>query len=332
MLRFLKEYKFILSLIVLLGIMGILARWDESKTKREQRVEDSKNKVFNFGSSDVVSIDYVNESESIKQFTLSLEEKQDPKWILSTADIQEVADQGMVKSFVDTVVSLSFKEKFGLIEDSSKLKAYGISDSKIRFKISLKDTSDVSVVVGGTPSVGSGAYLKINNEVYICEEFVRHGFTKSITTFREKKVIAVDPVSVVEISFLYPNSTFEIEKKDNVYKMKNTDKVLDKKLVESFIRQLNSTLVSSFIDHPDSKLLGSIKSSKFLDLFITDDKQVETKMEFSYFGGSVYFRFSGKDLVYVANADLKNTLTKQEKDFIKNREQSSNTKEEEETK
>lgn len=332
MLRFLKEYKFILSLIVILGVMGILAHWDESKTKQEEHAESGKNKVFDFSFPDVVSIDYVNESEPIKQFNLSLEETKEPRWMLSSGDIQEVADQGMVKSFVDTVVSLSFKENFGSIEDSSKLKAYGISDSKIRFKISLKDTSDVSVVVGGTSSVGSGAYFKINDKVYVCEEFARHGFTKSITAFREKKVIAVDPVSVVGISFLYPNSTLEIEKKDNAYKIKNTDKVLDKKLVESFILQLNSTLVSSFIDHPDSKLLGSIKSSKFLDLFITDDKQVETKMEFSYFGGSVYFSFSGKDLVYVANADLKNTLTKQEKDFIENREQSSNIKEEEETK
>ncbi len=317
MFKFIKEYKFILSLLVIIGVMSAIAHWDETETKKEELKEASKNKIFSFSFKEVTGIDYINEEEDIKKFSLNLEKGSTPRWRITAQDINEIPDQSLVASFIETLVSLEYKTDLGEVTDEVKLKAYGISDSKVKFKLTVQDKDDISVVLGGSPGVGNGVYLQVNNKnVYICEEFVRQGLTKSFNAFRDRKVIKLDSSKIAGISFLYPNSSFQIEKEASEFKIKGKDTVLDQNLVEDFLFSLNSTLVSSFIDHPETKLLSSMKTSRFLDLFITDDKKREVKLEFSFVEGNVYFKFRGRSTVYVAGADLKNTLTKTEKDFL----------------
>jgi len=207
----------IIALVVLIGIFVL------SKVFRSPKLESNVRK-------ELVTIDTAKITEVRLQPAKALGQeikliKSGKKWKLLSESKEAKVEAGTVESMLGVLMNLQAqrmvtrkKEKwdtFEVGENSTRVSVYADGKKLTDFRVGKTGFSQ------GQGQGISGAYTYIRmmdeEEVYSAEGFIGSHFNRSFNDWRDKTFLRVNKEDVDRIEFVYPDSSFVLEKRDSTW-------------------------------------------------------------------------------------------------------------------
>jgi hypothetical protein len=219
----------IIALVVLIGIFAL------SKVFRSPKLESNVRK-------ELVTIDTAKITEVRLQPAKALGQeikliKSGKKWKLLSDSKEAKVEAGTVESMLGVLMNLQAqrmvtrkKEKwdtFEVGENSTRVSVYADGKKLTDFRVGKTGFSQSQ----GQGISGAYTYIRMTDEVevYSTEGFIGSYFNRSFNDWRDKTFLRVNKEDVARIEFVYPDSSFVLEKRDSLWfadsHVANTSKV-----------------------------------------------------------------------------------------------------------
>lgn len=240
--------KFLLiALTVLVGIFVL------SRVFRSSRLESNIRK-------ELVKLDTARVTEvRIKSSATAGEElkliKTGSIWKVMSGTKEAVTEPGVVNSMLGVAMNLNVQRLVSRKKD--KWDTFEVGDNSTRVTIfdGVEKLADFRVGKFGFPQgqqQGNGiqglyTYVRLTNEdeVYTSEGFIASHFNRSFNQWRDKAFLKVTQ-EVSRIDFIYPDSSFVLEKRDTIWYAGN-DRAVDSKVTQ-YLNKIKFKNISEFED------------------------------------------------------------------------------------
>lgn len=224
--------KFLLiALVILIGIFVL------SRVFRASRLDSNIRK-------ELVRLDTARVTEvRIKSSATEGEElkliKSGTNWKVVSGMKEAVTEPGVVNSMLGVAMNLNVQRLVS--RKKEKWEAFEVGESSTRVTIfdGSKKLADFRVGKFGFPQGQQGngiqgmyTYVRLTNEdeVYTSEGFIASHFNRSFDQWRDKTFLKVNQ-EVSRIDFIYPDSSFVLEKRDTIWYAGN-DRAVDSKVTQ----------------------------------------------------------------------------------------------------
>lgn len=303
----------IIGLLLVLGLLGGIAYWDEWQTKEEAKEQEESSKVFSsLKTEDVKSIKIKSGLENYEMIL----EKQDDRWFI-TEPLPYLADQGAVNLYLGQIVDLKFEKS--LAEDSSdRLKDFGLDDPEI--SVTLNDDAKLALALGLKAPVGYNRYLLSGNEgpVKLVGGHVSTALNKKIHEFRDKTIQMPSQNKLKQV-FLINEEEISFERVEDQWELTN-EKQIDEDAFTEFMGYWRNNVIEEFIDQPSQELGAAIRvnvpGTEFIGtLRWVDQENNEVNWQFFENNESLYGRKVGSPSLFKLSEDTKIQLQKTLWDF-----------------
>ena len=273
------------------------------------------------------------------------------KWRV-TAPLETNADAETVEDFIKTVLDYQYDR---VIVDSSEpseqqsvdLKEYGLDkpartitltgravantdeDGKDNHDDDDKaagkqgETKSLTLHIGNKTPVGYAVYFGTadeNNKVYVGSQYILTSTTKSLFSFRDKTLIAIDSDSVQSISFWHRDKKngYMVVRQDGKFQLQKPEAFkTSQKKVREFIDEFNRVRVEKFFDAPDSELQAKFTDTESLTMTTVFELSTgETKsLSFVRDRGDLLVAFDASKAVFKLPALFEETINNLSSNF-----------------
>jgi hypothetical protein len=280
-----KNLRLIGILSVLLVGLGLIATWDEWKTKKDQDQEKTKNRVAKFSETQIERLEYVskpfdeaNDQGESKQPTQGVQvvsfelSRSDNKWkVISPLNTE--ADQNVVSTTISSILEYAFTEVVG--EGEANFDKFGLKDPTRAITFHVKDASGErpvqswTIYIGNKVPVGYNVYFRTSdsNKIYMGSQHLLLATAKTLFEVRDKTVVNFKPDEIKKFYFSKTGeSPVEIQKKESTYQLVTPENwELDPQDFTDYLNYLGglkaigfidfiSTEMESLINHPDFEI------------------------------------------------------------------------------
>ncbi len=133
-------------------------------------------------------------------------EKRDGTWMI-VHPVETRADESTVGSFLSTLTSAKRERSFGA--QPADLGQYGLSEPSMQIRLRTQSGASDSLFLGGTSSVGSKTFVsKGDTLVSLIPQTLKTNASKTLFSWRDKKVLHFDKSNVREIALKTPQGEF----------------------------------------------------------------------------------------------------------------------------
>lgn len=237
----------IITLVVLVGIFAL------SKIFRSPKLESNVRKeLVKLDTAKVTEIRLQPAKSGGKELTLI---KSDNSWKLSGESKEAKVEKGTVESMLAVVMNLQAQRM--VTRKSEKWDTFEVGENSTRVSVYARGEKQADFRVGKTgfsqgQSQGmSGAFTYIRltdeEEVYAAEGIIGSHFNRSFNDWRDKTFIRIDKEDVAKVQFIYPDSSFVLEKKDTLWYVGNEMASLSN--VDAYFNKIRFKNVSEFEDN-----------------------------------------------------------------------------------
>jgi Domain of unknown function (DUF4340) len=307
-----KLRSLILAIIILGALAGTLY-WSERHKPADDtaKAADASPSILKLDEASITKVELkIKDAEPVV-----LAKNNSGAWQI-TAPKQYSADAANVSS---TLSSLSALNSERVIEDkAADLKPYGLNPPNVELDITEKDNKSQKLLLGDDTPAGSGVYAMLAGDprVFTIASFNKSTIAKSLSEFRDKRLLQVNVDQVSRIELLRKNQTIEFGR------TKDTWQILQPKPMRA-----DGLQVSQFMQKlTDAKmdLAGSGNAKESVTAFnsgapvatvkLTDPSGTQT-LQIKKSKNDYYAKSSAVDGVYKVNADLGQAVDKEVDDF-----------------
>ncbi|MFW7378090.1 MAG: DUF4340 domain-containing protein [Oligoflexus sp.] len=316
-----KAYKTPLILLSVIVVLGLVAYWDEWKTKEEQKNESQLNRLF---SGEVAHVNkFVIEKNLQDEDALVIEmEKRGNDWFI-TSPISSLADSSMVQTTLQSLLNYRYERK--LEGDSFNLADFGLDSPQYQVRLEFDEAKSQELAIGNNLPVGYSTYVQLDGaqQILIASQSIATSLNKSLYDFRSKKFPIPSPSQLKMVE--YQNQKGEkiiLSKVSGEWMMNEPDEIkADQDEVEELIREVRQTTIKEFLDNPSpaiqnalslenrgTELLGSLR-------FTGDSESLNTSLLFLKNGDDLYARWEGQGNLHRVEQKLEGLFQKSVWDF-----------------
>lgn len=332
-----KNLKTVGILAGVLIALGLVATWDEWKTKKDEKAKDLENKLISFDPAAVKEIKFFNRGNDDKADDKAAEGatktpasavpteftavRKDGIWRI-TSPIDYAGDS---KSFDNLLTTLKdYKYDKVVAEKKEDWTRFGIDTPRRTLALTLAGTPDttISIAVGQNAAVGYHVYSTISTgpNVYIGSQYLAVATNKTLVDFRDKTVLKIDEKDLSTLVYEHRgDAAIEFQKQATGFMIMKPEALeADNTEVRNFIDDLNKVQAADFIDlneKPDPILSAELAKVPFVKLRWTDAKGVANEISFVDQGEKVYSFMNPNGLVIKLQDDFKKKLVKKLVDF-----------------
>jgi hypothetical protein len=241
--------------VVLLLLGAYLIVVEIPHRKKAGEAEQNADRLFNFASGDVGTIDLRYPSGPIE-----LKKSADGKWRL-TKPFEAEADQREVQSLISTVGDIRFTR---VVEDQvSNMAEFGLAHPNVDITLTLPDRAE-RLLIGDDGPMPSTVYLQKDGDprVVLAQQWIKGSLTRTAFDFRTKIILPIDHDKVDQVSLEFPKRTFLLAKQDKQWLLKKpVEAPADEDALSTLTLMLQNLRATYFIDPgPDhDKTLKGLK-------------------------------------------------------------------------
>lgn len=185
------------------------------------------------------------------------------------------------------------------------------------------ETKSLTLHIGNKTPVGYAVYFGTadeNNKVYVGSQYILTSTTKSLFSFRDKTLIAIDSDSVQSISFWHRDKKhgYMVVRQDGKFQLQKPEAFkTSQKKVREFIDEFNRVRVEKFFDTPDSELQAKFTDADSLTMTTVFELSTgETKsLSFVRDRGDLLVAFDASKAVFKLPALFEETINNLSSDF-----------------
>ncbi len=242
---------------------------DYQSSQEADELEKQEAKVFGISKEDVQSVK-VTRKEGVLAF-----ERDGNAWKL-TEPIKDSGDLKAIEGFVGLMVAEKSEET--VLEGGVDFKKFGLENPMGTIEIVNLDGNSVKVNLGSVEGVGSQIYLRRNDEdvVLLGSGTWKTQLNRRVKDFRDKSVAEID-LKQVQGFVIYRRGKRDVAVQKEGDKWISSGYVLDKKTVESYLKQINTLKANDFVaedksSKKDLKKFGLNKSEIEIQVDLGDKK------------------------------------------------------------
>ncbi len=305
----------IIGLLLVLGILGGVAYWDEWQTERETKEKENLSKVFiDLAAKDIISIQI---ESKIEDYKLTLE-KQSGNWTI-VSPLSYLADQEVVAAFLKQVVDLKF-EKSLPVDTANRLKDFGLDNPEI--SVTLNKDAKLSLALGLKTPVGYNRYMRVGGSgpVKVVGGYLGTALNKKIHEFRDKTIQMPSQNNLKQLT-LINNEEVPFTRVDGEWKLGGEKNLpIDEDAFSQFMGYWRNNIIEEFIDKPSSDLAAAIRvntagTSLVAALRWIDGSGQDISWQFLENNDVLYGRMVGQEALYKISSAAKDQLQKTLWDF-----------------
>jgi len=217
-------------LLIVAAVLGLFLILDTTFFRPKEK---PKNKLLNFNMTDIVSFKIQNK-EGVLSFV-----RKGSDWLIENVSVKPGKEE--IDSFLDDIRQISFRRKIETTDED----AFGLKNYDSLIEINTKD-KNFRLVKGNTTPSGNDFYLGFEGNVYIVERNFSELFSKTLFSFRDKKIVDARADYVRKISISWQNKDLNLAKNRTIWtNLKGGTVPLED--VNSFLFELESLKAKDFI-------------------------------------------------------------------------------------
>jgi Domain of unknown function (DUF4340) len=249
---------------VLLAIAAFFIYYDSS-----HEIRTFKKDIVNIDTSAVTSISIYPKVTDHKEVRLY---KQGNSWQIQIDNNKSVpAEASKVKNLLNTLVGI--KANSLAAQDESKWAEFKVDSSGTRVKVFEGNDNTLDIIIGKFSyqqprSMSTYVRIKGDKNVYQVDGFLEYSFNQKPNYFRNNTIVNDDFSNWQELTYTYPDSSFQMVKDTSGFWTINNIRTDSAKTV-NFIRTLSRVNGTEFIDNPDPSLLGKAKYTLTIESIIS---------------------------------------------------------------
>ncbi|MGH7800874.1 MAG: DUF4340 domain-containing protein [Thermodesulfobacteriota bacterium] len=276
-------------LIVLLGYLYFFEiRKEGEKAKREN--------VF-----PVIKKEQINEIIFKYPFNKVVCQKESGIWFVLKDTKKLNAENKVIRSIIENIATMKIEKVAS--ETITDLSGFGIGSPEVEVIAKTPD-SEYRILIGGESPVGSGRYVRIDNEskiLLVSRGSVREFLGKSANDLRDKQVLSSNEDEIKRIKFKWRDSSFEVERKNENWIGKDIPDYIDfdQSRILAILRTFVNLKIDNFEDDEPNNLAayGLDKPRAEIDLF-QDGKPVRVLFGNKKESGDYYVKLGSDNSVY----------------------------------
>lgn len=239
----------IIVLVVLVAVFAL------SKVFRSPGLESNLVKdLIKLDTAKVTEVRIQSSKEGSGEIKLLREGK---KWKVSSEGKLADAGAGVVQSMLGVMKDMQVErmvtrkkerwDDFQVGEEGTRVSVYNGSEKLADVKIGKTGFDQSQQSRGGGPG-GAFTYVRLtdDDEVYVTEGFISMHFNKKYNDWRNQMFLKVNKDEVTKIDFIYPDSSFTLEKRDSLWYVGGTQAVETK--VTQYFSKIRFKNVNEFDD------------------------------------------------------------------------------------
>jgi hypothetical protein len=173
-----------------------------------------------------------------------------------TANVPKNKIQSLLKMLVEV------KPTRVAAQDKSKWAEFKVDTAGTNVKIFEGGDNTLDLIVGKfsfQQPRQMNTFVRLNgeDEVYETQGFLDMAFNQKPDYFRNNALVNDDPANWKKLTFTYPDSSFELVKKDNHWTINGNN--TDSAKTANYLRTLSHISSTSFVDNPSDSELGKAK-------------------------------------------------------------------------
>jgi len=135
---------------------------------------------------------------------------------------------------------------------TSKWQEFQVDSTGTRVKVMERDKQVLDIIIGkftfNQQQRTATSYVRLfeDSSIYAVNGFLEFTFNQEHNNWRDKTLLKTDLASVLQINFIYPDSSFTLTNKDGIWML--DDAVVDSTTVAGYISGIANTSGSTFVD------------------------------------------------------------------------------------
>lgn len=247
-----KKFSNKILIIVLVALVGIFAL---SKIFRSPGLESNlKKELVTLDTTKVTEVRVQPAKEGSGEIKLL---KTGKKWKVLAEGKEAEAGAGVVESMLGVLKDLRSQrvvtkkkdrwDEFLVGESGTRVSVYSGSDKLADLKIGKAGFNQSQQGMGGSPG-SAFTYVRLTDEdeVFASEGFISSHFNRDFNEWRNQLFLKVDRNEVNKIEFIYPDSSFVLEKKDSLWYAGSSPAIETK--VTQYFSKIRFKTISEFED------------------------------------------------------------------------------------
>lgn len=171
------------------------------------------------------------------------------QWKVANDAQEAAAETGTVESMLGVVMHLPVQRM--VTRKKEKWETYEVTDNSTRVTVFSGNDKQADFRIGKNGfAQGGGAftYVRLNgeNEVYATNGYFGSYFNKSFNDWRNKTFLQLNKEEVTKIEFVYPDSSYVLEKKDSAWYIGNS--LADESKVTQYLNKIGYKTIAEFED------------------------------------------------------------------------------------
>ena len=202
-----------LRLFILLVVISIVFAVIKF-TKNPNRSNSYNEKLVDFDSQLVDKIEIKTADEQV------VLEKMANQWKVQVGQKQHDAVQTTVEAFLQTIQTI--KPSRLISRSVDQWSDYDVDEKGTKVIISRSNDVLLNIILGRFAFEGQRTYynyvrLEDDNDTYVADNFMKMSLLFQRDDFRNNRVLNIKNDSLVSIDFIYPDSSFSLTKKENIW-------------------------------------------------------------------------------------------------------------------
>lgn len=183
------------------------------REKKAKEAEQNADRLFNFESADVDTVDLHYPSSEIE-----LKKSSDGQWQVSKP-LQTGADQREVQSLISTIGDIRFSRV--VEEQASNLAEFGLSHPNASITLTLPDRTE-GILIGDEGPMPNTLYVRKAGDprVVLAQSWIKGSLTRTVFDFRTKIILPVEHDQVNELRLAFLKRSFLFAKEDGRWRLK----------------------------------------------------------------------------------------------------------------
>jgi hypothetical protein len=309
----------LIFIAILFGLSG-LAYWDDWQTKKEAKLNESKNKLLSIDPESIVKLDYTKVEDTGQVLNVKMV-KEGSSWkIISPIDFPGDSEgvTRLLKTFED------LRSEKTLESSIDKLKDFGLDKPRITLSMTDKDNQQKTVQIGAKSPVGYSSYVRINESVSVnlVNHYAYTASNKEVFDFRDKGLRLPNLAEVKAIGFQHESDPIiTLKRIDKDWLIESPQKFrADANEVKNFLTFFEKQRIEKFMDDPSpalkKALSGEVPGTKRIaTLVLTNADDKLTNYALLENNGQIYTTMADYPGILILDKKIKDGLKKTLADF-----------------
>lgn len=312
-----KNFRTPLILLVVLAALSGVAYWDEWKTKTDDEVKKTENKLFTFDAKtiDEVELTYIDNE---KPETVKLVKEGEAWHIVSP--IKTKAETDEVTNLIKNIREYPFEKK--VTDDKNKWNDFGLGEPRVAVMLKAAGVAH-EFRLGSKAPVGYSSYFAVGPEnpaVFMGSQYIDLAISKKLFDLRQKNFaeLAWDKLSSFE--FQRPGQPNVSLTKNDTGWVLNGKQRADEEELKNMVSALNTESAVAFLDQPSKEMQNAFATNNKATQLIAKISWQETggekkKLTLLSNNNDLYAAYDPSQEIFRLNMAFKQRLAKDAMNF-----------------